>query len=170
MKLVKYWLEVSNDEQARRFEARIQNPLRQWKLSPVDLPSRERWYAYSRARDEMFEATDTKYAPWNIVRSDDKKRARLNCITHLLDQINYKQLRPKKFKLPARCEEGRLQRHGFTQRTALYSRSLFIDLSSTRTAPATRQTGQVTCRRAFAFAFSMNCMAHFRSARSLEAR
>jgi polyphosphate kinase len=106
VKLIKYWLEVSNEEQARRFEARIQDPLRQWKLSPVDLPSRERWYAYSRARDEMFEATDTKYAPWNIIRSDDKKRARLNCITHLLDQINYKQLRPEKFELPARSKKG----------------------------------------------------------------
>ena len=106
MKLIKYWLEVSNDEQARRFEARIQDPLRQWKLSPVDLPSRERWYDYSRARDEMFKATDSKYAPWYIIRSDDKKRARLNCIAHLLGQIEYKRLRKDKLKLPGRSKKG----------------------------------------------------------------
>ena len=80
IKLIKYWLEVSNDEQKRRFEARINDPLRQWKLSPVDLPSRSRWYDYSRARDMMLKATDTKHAPWYILYSDDKKRARLNCI------------------------------------------------------------------------------------------
>ena len=106
VKLIKYWLEVSNDEQARRFEARIQDPLRQWKLSPVDLPSRERWYDYSRARDEMFKATDSKYAPWYIIRSDDKKRARLNCIAHLLGQIEYKRLRKDKLKLPGRSKKG----------------------------------------------------------------
>src|SRR6187549_2516450 len=81
--LVKFWLEVSNEEQAKRFEARIEDPLRQWKLSPMDLPSRAKWYEYSKARDRMLEATDTKHAPWNIVRSDDKKRARLNVISHL---------------------------------------------------------------------------------------
>ncbi len=106
VKLIKYWLEVSNDEQARRFEARIHDPLRQWKLSPVDLPSRERWYDYSRARDEMFTATDSKYAPWYIIRSDDKKRARLNCIAHLLGQIEYKRLRKEKLKLPGRSKKG----------------------------------------------------------------
>ena len=82
--LLKFWLEVSNEEQERRFAARIEDPVRQWKLSPVDLPSREKWYEYSRARDLMLDATDTKHAPWYIVRSDDKKRARLNCISHLL--------------------------------------------------------------------------------------
>lgn len=87
--LFKYWLEVSNEEQERRFRARILDPLRQWKLSPTDLPSRARWYDYSRARDMMFEATDTEAAPWYIVRSDDKKRARLNCISHLLTLIPY---------------------------------------------------------------------------------
>ncbi|HJR76384.1 MAG TPA: polyphosphate kinase 2 [Nitrospiraceae bacterium] len=103
--LIKYWLEVSNEEQERRFEARIKDPLRQWKLSPMDLPSRERWYEYSRARDMMFEATDTKAAPWYIVRSDDKKRARLNCITHLLDLIPYKKVPRGKVTLPKRSKK-----------------------------------------------------------------
>ena len=85
--LFKYWLEVGDKEQERRFKARINDPVRQWKLSPVDLPSRERWYEYSLARDRMFEATDTDVAPWNIVYSDDKRRARLNLIKHLLGQI-----------------------------------------------------------------------------------
>src|SRR5947209_12858764 len=87
--LLKFWLEVSNKEQERRFEARITDPLRQWKLSPMDLPSRSRWYDYSRARDMMLEATDTETSPWNIVPSNDKKRARLNCIVHLLSSIDY---------------------------------------------------------------------------------
>jgi polyphosphate kinase len=100
--LVKYWLEVSDEEQKRRFEARINDPLRQWKLSPTDLCSRSRWYEYSRARDIMFEATNTKYAPWYIVRSDDKRRARLNCIRHLLDLIPYKKVPQEKAKLPDR--------------------------------------------------------------------
>jgi polyphosphate kinase 2 len=100
--LVKYWLEVSDEEQKRRFEARINDPLRQWKLSPTDLCSRSRWYEYSRARDIMFEATNTKYAPWYIVRSDDKRRARLNCIRHLLEQIPYKELPQEKAILPER--------------------------------------------------------------------
>src|SRR3954465_1282518 len=90
--LIKLWMEVSNEEQERRFEARIEDPVRQWKLSPMDLPSRERWYDYSRARDRMLEATDSKHAPWYIVRSDDKKRARLNCISHLLSLIPHKKL------------------------------------------------------------------------------
>jgi len=100
--LIKYWLEVSDEEQARRFEARIEDPVRQWKLSPMDLPSRSRWFDYSRARDEMMKATDTKHAPWHILRSDDKKRARLNCIRHLLSQIPYKDVAPEKIKLPKR--------------------------------------------------------------------
>ena len=104
--LLKYWLEVSNEEQERRFQARIKDPLRQWKLSPMDLPSRSRWYEYSRARDEMLEATDTKHAPWYIVRSDDKKRARLNCISHLLSQIPYKKLPREKVELPERSKKG----------------------------------------------------------------
>jgi len=100
--LVKYWLEVGDEEQKRRFKARINDPLRQWKLSPTDLCSRSRWYEYSRARDIMFEATNTKYAPWYIVRSDDKRRARLNCIRHLLDLIPYEKVPQEKAKLPDR--------------------------------------------------------------------
>jgi polyphosphate kinase len=100
--MIKFWLEVSSREQKRRFEARVTDPLRQWKLSPMDLPSRSKWYEYSRARDRMFKATDTKWAPWRIVRSDDKKRARLNCIAHLLELIPYKKAPRPKVKLPPR--------------------------------------------------------------------
>ena len=99
IRLVKFWLEVSHEEQERRFQARIEDPIRQWKLSPTDLPSRNRWYEYSRARDEMFEATDAEAAPWYIVRSDDKKRARLNCISHLLSLIPYKRVKKEKVEL-----------------------------------------------------------------------
>jgi polyphosphate kinase len=106
IQLIKYWLEVSNDEQKRRFEARIEDPLRQWKLSPVDLPSRSRWYDYSRARDIMLKATDTEFAPWYILRSDDKKRARLNCISHLLSLIPYKKAPREKVKLPKRAKKN----------------------------------------------------------------
>jgi polyphosphate kinase len=87
--LVKYWLEVSPEEQTRRLEARIKDPRKIWKLSPMDLKSYNRWYDYSRARDDMFKATDTPWAPWHVIRSDDKKRARLNAISHLLAQIPY---------------------------------------------------------------------------------
>ena len=90
--LIKFWLEVGNKEQERRFKARIDDPLRQWKLSPMDLPSRAKWYEYSRARDAMLKATDTRIAPWYIVRSDDKKRARLNTIAHLLKLIPHKKI------------------------------------------------------------------------------
>ncbi|HEU4420018.1 MAG TPA: polyphosphate kinase 2 [Planctomycetota bacterium] len=100
--LLKIWLEVSDEEQAKRFEARIEDPLRQWKLSPMDLPSRSKWFEYSRARDMMLDATDTKHAPWYVLRSDDKKRARLNCIRHILDQIPYKSVPQEKVKLPKR--------------------------------------------------------------------
>jgi polyphosphate kinase 2 len=100
--LFKYWLEVSNEEQESRFKARIEDPLRQWKLSPTDLPSRTRWYDYSRARDIMLDATDTEAAPWYIVRSDDKKRARLNCIAQLLSLIPYRRAPREKVKLPKR--------------------------------------------------------------------
>jgi polyphosphate kinase 2 len=104
--LIKYWLEVSNEEQERRFLARISDPLRQWKLSPMDLPSRSRWYDYSRARDTMLDATDSKHAPWHILRSDDKKRARLNCISHLLAQIPYEPLPQEEVQLPERSTKG----------------------------------------------------------------
>ena len=100
--LIKFWLEVGNKEQKKRFKARVEDPLRQWKLSATDLPSRERWYDYSRARDEMFAATDTSTAPWYIVRSDDKKRARLNCIAHLLSLAPYKPVRRERVELPRR--------------------------------------------------------------------
>jgi polyphosphate kinase 2 len=103
--LVKFWLEVGNKEQQRRFEARMTDPLRQWKLSNMDLPSREKWYEYSRARDAMFKHTDTRNAPWVIVRSDDKKRARLNTIAHLLKSIPYKKLPREKVKLPDRSRK-----------------------------------------------------------------
>jgi len=106
IQLIKVWLEVSDREQKRRFEARLDDPLRQWKLSPMDLPSRERWFEYSRARDMMLKATDTKHAPWYILRSDDKKRARLNCIRHILDLIPHKKLPHEKVKLPERSMKG----------------------------------------------------------------
>jgi polyphosphate kinase 2 len=106
VQLIKFWLEVSDEEQERRFRARIEDPLRQWKLSPTDLPSRARWYDYSRARDMMLEATDTEVAPWYIVRSDDKKRARLNCISHLLSLIPYKKAPREKVKLPKVEKKG----------------------------------------------------------------
>jgi polyphosphate kinase 2 len=105
--LVKFWLEVGKKEQERRFEARIDDPMRQWKLSPMDVESWTRWYDYSRARDMMLEATDTDYAPWYIVRSDDKKRARLNCIAHFLSLIPYEKVKRKKVKLPKRSNEGK---------------------------------------------------------------
>ena len=100
--LIKYWLEVSPEEQTRRLEARIDDPRKIWKLSPMDLKSYSRWYDYSRARDDMFKATDTSWAPWHVVRSDDKKRARLNVISHLLSRIPYKESPRKKPVLPKR--------------------------------------------------------------------
>jgi polyphosphate kinase 2 len=106
IKLIKYWLEVGEQEQKHRFEARITDPLRQWKLSPTDLCSRSRWFDYSRARDVMLEATDTEFAPWYIVLADDKRRARLNCISHLLSLIPYKRVPREKVKLPKRSMKG----------------------------------------------------------------
>ncbi|GAB6909678.1 conserved hypothetical protein [Desulfosarcina cetonica] len=104
--LVKYWLEVGNDEQKRRFHRRIEDPIRQWKLSPMDLESRRRWYDYSRARDAMFAATDTRTAPWVIVPSDDKRRARLNCIRHLLDVVPYAEVHQEPVDLPPRDKQN----------------------------------------------------------------
>jgi polyphosphate kinase 2 len=106
IRLIKYWLEVSNKEQKRRFEARIEDPLRRWKLSDMDLPSRERWYDYSRARDLMLEATDTDFAPWYVVHSDDKRRARLNLISHFLGLLPYEAKPRKPVKLPARDKKN----------------------------------------------------------------
>ena len=106
IQLIKIWLEVGDKEQKRRFEARIEDPVRQWKLSPMDLPSRSKWYEYSRARDLMLKATDTKLAPWYVLRSDDKKRARLNCLTHILNLIPHKKVPREKVKLPKRSTKG----------------------------------------------------------------
>ncbi len=106
IQLVKFWLEVSNEEQERRFKARIEDPLRQWKLSPMDLPSRERWFDYSRARDLMLQATDIEASPWYIVPANDKKRARLNCIAHLLSMVDYRKAPRETVKLPKRSTKG----------------------------------------------------------------
>jgi polyphosphate kinase 2 len=103
--LIKFWLEVGRKEQKRRFEARIADPLRQWKLSPMDLESYARWYDYSRARDMMLEATDTDDVPWTVVPSDDKRRARLNCIAHILATVPYKDVPREKIKLPKRSDK-----------------------------------------------------------------
>jgi polyphosphate kinase 2 len=111
IRLIKIWLEVGQKEQERRFMARIDDPMRQWKLSPMDLESYKRWYDYSRARDLMLEHTDSEDAPWHIVHSDDKKRARLNCISHILAQIPYKKVEHDKVKLPARSEKGKYDDH-----------------------------------------------------------
>jgi polyphosphate kinase 2 len=105
--LLKYWLEVGKEEQARRFEARIEDPLRQWKLSPMDVESWVRWDDYTRARDEMLMVTDTPHAPWYIVRSDDKKSARLNCISHLLSAIPHERVKKDKIKLPKRSNKDK---------------------------------------------------------------
>jgi polyphosphate kinase 2 len=105
--LIKVWLEVGQAEQERRFAARIDDPLRQWKLSPMDVESYAHWSDYSRARDMMLKATDSKHAPWYIVRSDDKRRARLNCISHILSLIPYKKVQRAKVKLPKRLAKGK---------------------------------------------------------------
>ena len=98
--LVKYWFSVSDHEQEKRFHDRIKDPTKRWKISPMDIESREKWVEYSMAKDKMFSYTDTKQSPWYVVRADDKKRARLNCIDHLLDLIPYEDLTPKPLKLP----------------------------------------------------------------------
>jgi polyphosphate kinase 2 len=105
--LIKLWLEVGKEEQELRFHARIDDPLRQWKLSPMDTESYRRWYDYSRARDMMLKATHSRHAPWTIVRSDDKRRARLNVIAHLLKTIPYKKISRDKVRLPKRSDKGR---------------------------------------------------------------
>jgi len=115
--LIKVWLEVGKEEQEKRFAARINDPLRQWKLSPMDLPSRAKWYEYSRARDAMFKATDTRFAPWHVVRSDDKRRARLNVIAHLLAAIPYKKIKRSKVKLPDRS-----RKHAYDDQSSLAKR------------------------------------------------
>ena len=107
IKIIKIWLEVGMEEQERRFAARVDDPLRQWKLSPMDVESYSRWYDYSKARDAMLDATDRKHAPWHIVRSDDKRRGRLNAIAHILSQIPYEKIKQPKVKLPRRSSRGK---------------------------------------------------------------
>lgn len=121
--LLKIWLEVGMEEQERRFHARIDDPVRQWKLSPMDVESFSRWYDYSRARDAMLDATDSKHAPWFIVRTDDKRRGRLNCISHILSRIPYKKMSRAKVKLPKRSTKDKYddqasleKRHFVTER------------------------------------------------------
>jgi polyphosphate kinase 2 len=117
IQLIKYWLEVGQEEQTRRMTARIDDPLRQWKLSPMDLESWPRWYDYSRARDRMLEETDTKDAPWYVLRSDDKRRARLNCLAHILKLIPYKVVPQEKVKLPKRSTK-----HSYDDQASLKGR------------------------------------------------
>jgi polyphosphate kinase len=100
--LIKYWLSVSDDEQERRFQARLDNPLKRWKLSPTDLEARARWVDYAEAKDKMFEATDTEHSPWFVVEGDDKRSARLNLISHLLEQIPYRRVDQERVSLPPR--------------------------------------------------------------------
>jgi polyphosphate kinase 2 len=121
--LIKFWLEVGDEEQKRRFEARIEDPRRQWKLSPMDLPSRERWFEYSRARDRMLDASDTKHAPWYVVRTDDKKRARLNVIAHILRLIPHKKLPREKIKLPKRS-----MKHAYDDQATLKRRKFVPEI------------------------------------------
>jgi len=104
--LIKYWFSVSDEEQERRFKERIDNPTKRWKLSPMDLKSRERWVDYSRAKDVMQQYTDTDLSPWHVVDADSKKKARLNCITHLLSQIPYQEIKPVKIKLAPRQRDN----------------------------------------------------------------
>jgi polyphosphate kinase 2 len=115
--LIKYWFSVSDEEQERRFQARIDDPTKRWKLSPMDLESRARWVEYSRCKDEMFAHTDLKQAPWYVVNADDKKRARLNCIHHLLSLIPYQDLTPEPIELPPRQKDKGYERPPITDQT-----------------------------------------------------
>ena len=117
IRVIKYWFSVSDDEQERRFQARIDDPTKRWKLSPMDLQSRSRWVEYSKAKDEMFARTDIKQAPWYVVRSDDKKRARLNLISHLLSLIPYRDLTPEPIILPPRQPDQGYVRPPITDQT-----------------------------------------------------
>ncbi|MFQ5398328.1 MAG: polyphosphate kinase 2 [Anaerolineae bacterium] len=115
--LLKYWFSVSDEEQERRFQARVHTPTKRWKLSPMDLEDRRRWVAYSKAKDRMFDYTDIKQAPWHVVNSDDKKRARLNCISHILSMIPYKDITPGPVELPPREEDTGYIRPPITEQT-----------------------------------------------------
>jgi polyphosphate kinase 2 len=121
--LIKFWLEVGMEEQERRFLARINDPLRQWKLSPMDLESYGRWYDYSRARDGMFKATDVKHSPWHVVRSDNKRRARLNCIAKMLELIPYKEVSRPKVKLPKRS-----MKNAYDDQASLRGRNFVLEV------------------------------------------
>jgi polyphosphate kinase 2 (PPK2 family) len=110
MILIKYWFSISDEEQERRFRKRNQDKKKRWKLSPMDLEARARWVEYSKAKDDMFEHTDTEEAPWNVVHADVKKHARLNCITHLLNQIDYEDVTLDPVELPPREERGEYER------------------------------------------------------------
>ncbi len=120
--VLKYWFSVSDEEQERRFQARASDPRRRWKLSPMDIESRHMWVDYSRAKDAMFEYTDTKDCPWYVVNADDKKRARLNCISHILQRINYEDVLPPPIELPPRAEHGGYIRPPIESQTFVPSR------------------------------------------------
>ena len=120
--LLKYWFSVSDEEQERRFQARASDPSRRWKLSPMDIESRDRWVEFSRAKDAMFEFTDTKRCPWYVVEADDKKRARLNCISHILQSVTYEDILPPRIKLPPRAEQGGYIRPPMDSQTFVPSR------------------------------------------------
>lgn len=124
IRLIKVWLESGMEEQEKRFRARIDDPLRQWKLSPMDVESYRRWYDFSRARDRMLEATDTEAAPWFVVRSDDKRRARLNAISHILSRLPYHKIDRKKAKLPKRDLKGRYDDQA-TMRARRYAEEVY---------------------------------------------
>ena len=115
--LLKYWFSVSDEEQERRFQSRLEEPLKRWKLSPMDLESRSRWVEYSKAKDEMFAHTDIKQAPWYVVNSDIKKHARLNCIKHILSMIPYEDLTPEPIELPHRLDNAGYVRPPITDQT-----------------------------------------------------
>ena len=122
IRVFKYWFDIGDEEQERRMQARITDPRKIWKLSPMDLKSRRRWYDYSRARDDMFAATDTSFSPWHIVMADDKKRARLNCIAHLLNQIPYEEVPKEEVHLPEPDSK-----EAFDDRATLASRRIVPD-------------------------------------------
>jgi polyphosphate kinase 2 (PPK2 family) len=117
IRLIKYWFSISDDEQERRFQARLEDPTRRWKLSPMDLYARSRWVEYSKAKDEMFKYTDTRQSPWWVVNANNKKRARLNTITHFLSMIPYEDLTPEPMELPARQPDGGYVRPPITDQT-----------------------------------------------------
>lgn len=121
--LLKYWFSVSDEEQERRFRARIDDPTKRWKLSPMDLESRRRWEDYSRAKDEMFDYTDIKQAPWYVVDADEKRRARLNCMHHILEMIPYQDLTPEKLELPPRTGSKGYIRPPMSEQTFVVDRN-----------------------------------------------